>query len=274
MPKLALEISDPVAQTLLLPLHARLQEAGRPHPLVRDERAVRIASQLDYNAASATMSAHDQVATLLRLRQFDRRAQDFLRRTARPVVVHLGCGLDTRFDRLDDGRVRWVDLDLPEVIDLRRKLIGETARCRMLGRSALDPAWMDEVGRVKGPSCLFLAEGVLPYFEPAQVRWLVQTLHRRFPGSELVFDALSPGMIRLHQVEIRRSRVSTLLQWGLAHPKELEGWADGIRLLNAWYYFDEPEPRLGAMRLMRFIPFFARGVGVFHVKLGNPVAPS
>jgi len=62
---------------------------------------------------------------LLRNREFDRYAQDFLRCHPEAVVVHIGCGLDSRFERVDNGQVEWYDLDLPHVIELRRKLIGD-----------------------------------------------------------------------------------------------------------------------------------------------------
>ncbi|MBM3120630.1 MAG: class I SAM-dependent methyltransferase [Chloroflexi bacterium] len=273
MAKLVLQSANAVSQTLLIALHARVLEARRSAPLVRDSRAADLAAQLDYDPTRMVLSREDQFMTILRLRQFDRRVADFLARTARPTVVHIGCGLDTRFDRVDNGLVRWFDLDLPEVISLRRQLIPQTRRSRMIPCSALDPDWMDRIS-AKGEFCLFAAEGVFPYFEAEQVRWLVQTLERRFPGCELVFDALSPPMMRVHQIQLRLCRLGPLLRWGLRSPQEVEAWADGVHLMQAWYYFDQPEPRLGAAQLMRYVPGLARGAGVFHFKLGDPGAPS
>ncbi len=70
------------------------------------------------------MDEADKVMIILRNREFDRYARDFLRRHPQAVVVHIGCGLDSRFERVDNGEVEWYDLDLPEVIELRRKFIG------------------------------------------------------------------------------------------------------------------------------------------------------
>jgi len=266
--KISLKSSNAVAETLLIALHARVLEAQRPAPLVRDDQAPAVAAQIDYDFSRFALRDHDQTTTIMRLREFDRRAIAFLARNPQAVVVHIGCGLDTRFDRIDNGRVTWYDLDLPEVIELRRRLIGENDRCTAIGCSAFDSRWLDLVGPHPGRPFLFLAEGVLPYFDPGQVRELVLTLLQRFPGCELVFDALTPFMIGLHNLELRLSRVGARLRWGLRRERDLEAWGECIRLLEAWYYFDRPEPRLGAMRLMRFLPFFARGVGVFHYRLG------
>jgi O-methyltransferase involved in polyketide biosynthesis len=271
--KIPLESSNAVAETLLIALHARVLEAQRPAPLIRDDRAPALAAQIDYDFSRFALRDHDQTTTIMRLREFDRQASAFLARSPQAVVVHIGCGLDTRFDRVDNGRVAWYDLDLPEVIELRQQLIGETGRCTVLGCSVFDSRWLDLVAPQSGRPFLFLAEGVLPYFDPDQVRDLVQTLQQHFPGCELVFDALTPFMIGLHNLELRLSKVGARLRWALRRERELEAWGKGIRLLEAWYYFDRPEPRLGATRLMRYLPFFSKGVGVFHYRLGSADAP-
>ena len=273
MVKLTLDSSNAVAETLLIALHARALEAMRPAPLVRDERAPALAALIDYDFSRFALRDHDQTTTILRLREFDRRAIAFLARSPQAVVVHIGCGLDTRFDRVDNGQVAWYDLDLPEVIELRRQLVGDTDRCTAIACSVFDSRWLDLVGPHAGRPYLFLAEGVLPYFELDQVRHLVVTLRQCFPGCELVFDGLTPFMIGLHNLQLRLSKVGARLHWGLRRERDLEAWGKGIRLLEAWYYFDRPEPRLGVTRLVRYLPFFAKGVGIFHYRLGSTDAP-
>ena len=76
-------------------------------------------------------------------------------------------------------------------------------------------------------------------------------------------------MVRLHNLELHVLHVGTRLRWGLRHGRDPEGWGTGIRLLNEWFYFDRPEPRLGATYLMRYLPPLAKGVGIYHYQLGN-----
>src|SRR5512143_3952668 len=111
-----------VAETLLIPLYFRAKETQRPDALVKDEQAAALVKQLNYDFSRIKLREHDAVAIILRLREFDRLARDFLNRCPDAVVVHIGCGLDTRYQRVDNGQVEWYDLDLPEVIELRRKL--------------------------------------------------------------------------------------------------------------------------------------------------------
>ncbi len=114
----------------------------------------------------------------------------------------------------------------------------------------------------------------MPYFEEAQVKGLFLTLMQRFPGAELVCDAMTPAMVRMHNLKLAFSKVGARLHWGLRHGRDPEGWASaglagGIRLLNEWFYFDRPEPRLGAAYLMRYLPPLAKGVGIYHYRLGQ-----
>src|SRR5512139_3792911 len=125
-----------VSETLLITLYIRATESQRPDALIKDVRAEALVRQLDQETLRKTLALTDdfsRVAVILKGREFDRFTQDFLSRHADAVVVHIGCGLDTRFERVDDGRVEWYDLDLPDVIDLRRKLVGgEGERHRFL----------------------------------------------------------------------------------------------------------------------------------------------
>jgi len=258
-----------VAETLLIPLYYRAVETKRPDALIRDARAVELVGRIDYDFSRIRLQAHDQVALILRVREFDKRARDFLTRHPEAVVVHIGCGLDTRFDRVDNGKVEWYDLDLPEVIALRRQLIGEAPRCHLLGCPVFDDAWLDVVNAHCPRPLLFLAEGVLTYFEEAQVKSLVLRLLERCPGSELVCDAMTPLMIWLDNLQLAFAKIGARLHWGLARGRDLETWGNGIRLLDEWFYFDRPEPRLGSAQLMRHFPPLARASGIFHYRLGG-----
>jgi len=167
-----------------------------------------------------------------------------------------------------NGQVEWYDLDLPEVIELRRKLIGAAGpRYHLLGCSVLDSAWLDAVSEHRQRPFLFLAEGVLMYLEEAQVRSLVLSLKEHFPGAELAFDAFSPLLSWANNLRVTLTKVGARSYWALRHGQDLERWSDGIRLLDERFPYQYPEPRLGRALAVRHIPFFARWMGVFHYQL-------
>ncbi|HVN54533.1 MAG TPA: class I SAM-dependent methyltransferase [Anaerolineaceae bacterium] len=258
-----------VAETLLIPLYVRAIESQRPDALIHDPRAVELVKRIHYDFKQVRMQSHDEVAVLLRLRKFDQLAGEFLQRNPQGVVVHIGCGLDTRFERVDNGRVEWYDMDLPEVITLRQKLIGsaENERCSTLAGSVFEFDWMKRVGDVQRPF-LFLAEGVLTYFEEDQVKALVLAIREHFPQAELACDAMTPFAVRMNNLQLSFSRIKARLHWGLKQGKYSEGWAPGIVLLDEWFFFDDPEPRMAPFHWMSRIPLFARSAGIFHYRLG------
>jgi len=205
---------------------------------------------------------------LMRMREFDRLAREFLKRHPGGTVVDMGCGLDTRFGRIDNGRMRWVGIDQPEVIGWRKDLLGETPRGRLVGSSLLAFSWMDALPAGARDRFLFLAEAVLYYLEEADVRKLVCAIAGRFPGAELVFDAFSPLVVRTHP----HTPDVPPLHWGLRDDRDLESWAPGIRLTGRSDYLLQPEPRLGAFRILRYVPFMGRAIRIVRYRLGESPA--
>ena len=265
---------DQIAQTLLIPLCYRAVEARQPDALVRDPCAQEIIDRLGVDPAHLRWRPAQQFFAMLRARQFDRWTRAFLERHPQAVAVEIGCGLDARFERVDNGTAHWVDLDLPEVATLRRQFFTDSNRRLLLARSVFDLSWLDAIP-AEGAH-LFLAEGVFPYFEEAQVRRVILALAGRFPGSELVVDVLSPFMVHTSAFMPSFRGYRARPRWGVSDPWELEDWGSGIRLLESWGYFDAPEPRLASVRWMAWVPQLRDLARVLHLRLGNPdqAAPS
>lgn len=247
-------------------------EQREPEPLVIDRVAVAMVEQIDYDWRRIRLSRGDLVQCVVRLREFDRFVRDFLVRHPAATVVHLGCGLDARFQRVDNGRVRWVDLDLPDVIALRRRLLPETDRNRYVAGSAFDHDWMDQLAVVDGDSVLFVAEAVLPYFEETRVRDLIVALGRRFPGAELVTDVCTPLAVRIDNLHLVFTRSKARMHWGVRDPREVEAWSPGIRLVESFSYFDDPEPRMGLPSWFGRIPSLNRASSIQRYQLGTSEA--
>lgn len=257
------------AETLLFPLYFRAVENQRPDPIVRDEKAADLVRELDYDFSKARRIGFDQVLALMRMREFDGRVRSFLEGHPAGCVVEIGCGLDTRFWRVDNGAGKWYELDLPEVMAVRAQLLPEEPRRRLIGCSALDFSWMDVLPNRPGEAIFFVAEGVFPYFKESEVRGLVVALKARFPGSELVFDALSPFMVWMGNLILTRAKTSARVQWGLRDDRDPEAWDPDLHLLRAWYYYGKPEPRLGFFQAMKWVRPFNRAARVLLYGLGG-----
>ena len=267
-----------VPETLLIPLYVRAMESQRPDAMMKDEKAVALVMQKSFDFTGVRQIPMNEALNVMRImqaREMDRYARDFLSRHPDAVVVHIGCGLDSRFERTcseqaDNGQVEWYDLDLPEIIELRRRFIGdEKERYHLLGCSIFEDAWLEAVSVYRQRPFLFLAEGVFVYFEEAQVKSLVLALLNRFPGSEMVFDVFSPFGVWEVNLAISRSKLSARAHWGIWRGQEIEGWGAGIRLLDEWGVFNRPEPRLASFRWMAPIYRLLRPVLIFHFQLGK-----
>src|SRR5512132_3573025 len=115
MTKKILQSLDGVSETLLMTLYVRARESQRTNAMIHDDKAVEMVNQIAGDFSRLRMQRHDEIAVIMRMKRFDKHVQDFLTRNPDGVVVHIGCGLDTRFERVDNGQVEWFDLDMPDV---------------------------------------------------------------------------------------------------------------------------------------------------------------
>lgn len=182
---------DGVPETQLWTLYHRAVEARRPGGALHDPRAVELVDAIDYPFERRFGTATDGLGLLqaLRVRAFDIEVKRFLAAHPDGTVVALGEGLETQFWRVDNGRVHWLTVELPESAEVRRALLpAEDDRRRVLARSALDFTWTAGVDPAHG--VLITAQGLLMYLRPEEVHDLLATCATRFPGGGLVFDAV------------------------------------------------------------------------------------
>ena len=176
------------SETLLLPLHARAEHTLSARPRFEDRAAVDLIARLDYDFSEARRDRLMSDGVILRTLTLDPLVSGFLATHPGATVVNIACGLDTRFHRLDDGVVTWYDLDLPDVIALRRRLLGEDERHRTIAASALDPAWPAQVEAAG--DVLVVIEGLSMYLTEEQVRGLMGIIAGSLPGATVLIEVM------------------------------------------------------------------------------------
>jgi methyltransferase (TIGR00027 family) len=218
-----------VEWTNLCTLYLRAYESGSSAPILGDTAAAEAVDRIDYDWARmrrAMRPGSNQYLVTMRAKQLDDWCADFLRRHPNAVVLHLGCGMDTRALRLAPPEtVQWFDVDQPDVIALRRKLYEDRNGYRMIGSSVTDEAWLDEVPTDR--PTLMVAEGLVMYLTGPQVRALLHGITDRFGGGELAFDTVSPMGPRLSKIFTKG-----ITKWGIRDARELERWNPRLRLLE------------------------------------------
>jgi O-methyltransferase involved in polyketide biosynthesis len=194
-----------VSETALLTLRVRANEARRPDSVIEDPMAIELADAIEYDYAKFGFSRRQDMA--LRALAYDRAARRYLADHPRATVVALAEGLQTSFYRLDAAGVsdqfHWLTVDLPPMIELRRKLLPGSDRVRMCAQSALDFSWMDQVETEHG--VFVTAEGLMMYLQPDDALGLIAECAKRFPGGQMMFDLPPSGLAALHRRGMRTS---------------------------------------------------------------------
>jgi methyltransferase (TIGR00027 family) len=228
----AFQLSD-VKGTMLVTLNFHAMDSRVDGSLLNDRVAADVLNRtgVHFSKLQSMAMSGDRYAVMLRARQLDDWAIDFLGRHPDATVLHLGCGLDSRAFRLDlPESVRWFDVDLPEVIEVRRRVYRERDGYRMIGASVTDPDALAEVPEDR--PTLIIAEGLLMYLEPAEVEKLIKRLTSRFPAGELIFDSVSEWIVKIPRWALGPFQ-GFGMSWAIGDDRELERLDPRLTLLEA-----------------------------------------
>lgn len=267
------EISN-VSSTLLVTLYSRAIESRSKNPIINDPKAEEIVEGINLELKKLpTKLARDlsnervrkdvRVHLALRAKQYDMYTMEFLANHPDGVIVNLGCGFDTRFHRIDNGKVICYDLDLPEVIEIKKKLVPEEERYRYLEYSVLDYRWMDEIKQINKP-VMFIAEGLLMYLPQRDVENMVKKLSNDFKGAILLCEVVNKKYTVGFGKKIVEFKMNKQLKFGdkvsfnfgLTDSYEMEKWGDTIRLIDDWVYFDADEEKIGWLKIFKNLKIF------------------
>lgn len=274
-----------VSSTMLITLYARALESTSLNPIIQDSKAVEMIEIIKKETAGSNNPIHRKtvngrynpklaVTMALRSRRFDRYVYDFLKSNPSGTVINLGCGLDTRFDRVDNGKVIWFDIDFPEVIELRHRFMKEDTRRKFIGGSFLDDFWT-KIVKTGGPY-LILAEGVFMYLTEPDVKNLLSMIRNELGSVELVCEVSNSYWVDKmksrymkwkfkHQLGITGGAVFT---FGIPSSRYFEEWDPNYKFLDEWTYFDDNEKKLGWFNLFSFIEIFRKVQWTVHYKIG------
>ena len=184
-----------VAETLLIPLWARAEETKRSDALIRDDFAVRLVEQIDYDFAKFARAKHSQTGVAVRSYILDHETKAFIEKQPDAVCINLACGLDTRFYRIDNGQIDWYNLDLPDVMELRQNLLAEEgARIHNLAASVVESGWLEKVEH-EGRPVRILLEGAAMYISEQETPSLFAMLAAAFADAPMIIDIIPPFLI-------------------------------------------------------------------------------
>jgi O-methyltransferase involved in polyketide biosynthesis len=240
-----------VSRTAILTLITRVVASEKQNAVFNDPMAIRCLEGLLSIASPeekkwivsrkrfyGSISAHDAIAGARRAKVFDSIANRHVAGNPRCTIINLACGFDTRFWRIANENCRYVEIDLPEVVALKREIFKDGLGYELIGCSVLDPSWLDKVTADGSSRCLLLAEGLLMFLPKPDVIQLFRRLANSFSDSQFVFDVVPrkylKGMWKM------LLRLETTINWrldvswlsGIKDAREIETYAPGIRVIG------------------------------------------
>ena len=236
-----LKLGD-VQTTALIPLAVKANETLRDNPRIRDPKAVEIIKALGIDTAQYDrFMSHEGV--IARTIMLDRQLKGIISKAPDTVVVNIGAGFDNRFSRMDNGKIYWFDLDLPDSIAARRKAFEEHERVCMIAGNALESDWCAAVreklaGRASKP--VFIAEGLFMYLTMDQIRKLLNVLKENFPdGGILIAEQNNKMMQKNEKHHDTVKNTNAHFMSGTDSAQEIADLTDGIRLVEEHSFHEE-----------------------------------
>lgn len=206
---------------MLATLYGRALDARSADPILGDSLSAEAIDKINFDPTKTGLRPGDHYAVVMRAEFLDGWTREFLAEHPTATVLHLGCGLDTRVWRVKPGpRIGWYDIDLPDVIKIRREVYGDRPGSTMIAASVADPSWLDQVPQDR--PVLVVAEGLTMYLTEVDGQALIRRIVDAFPSGQLIFDGFSRLGIRLQRFNGAVHRAGATLHWGIDWPTELE----------------------------------------------------
>jgi len=238
---------SPVSRTAILTLLGHVVASEKENVVFNDpmavlclERLMSIASAEEKNwiiRQKRLIATPDARAMARRIEAFDSSANLFISSNPQCTVINLGCGFDTRFWRIENKDCRYVDIDLPEVVALKREILKDQLGYELIGCSVLDASWIDEVTTNGNSDFLLLAEGLFMYLPKQDVKNLLQLLAQKLVRSQLVVEMAhekyTKGFWRMaFALQARVWGLDVAFTFGIKNPRDIESYGHGLRVLG------------------------------------------
>jgi methyltransferase (TIGR00027 family) len=273
-----------VSETALITLKARAVESEKQSPLLHDPQCLELIHtlrSLELSEGQRRLLDRRPPVTLssyiaLRARKYDAYASEFIKNHPSGIIVSLGAGFDTRYWRISAKAGHYFEVELPEMAGLKKEILGDKLEYGLIGCSVLDKAWMEQIAVKQIDNILFLAEGLLMYLPEKEVIQLFSNLASTFSDSRIVFEVVHNKYTKGFRKKIVESKMKrrggteagSAYQFGIADGRDIETYADNLKLMEEWSYFEDPDVRPRSLGLLRHLKSFSRTQWTIHASIG------
>ena len=216
-----------VPETMLQTDYARAKES-RGRGAIHDAKAEEIIEKLDYDFSLADKDTAMHSGVIARTIVLDQLTKAWLASHPGAVVVNIACGLDTRCYRMA-GYAHWYNLDLPETMTVREKLLPESGAISQIAMSAMDD-WGSEIKEQHAP-VLIIIEGLTMYLNEKDVQQIFAVISNRFSKATVFVETMNPMVVkRFKEKSIDASNAK--FTWGVKNGKALAELLPDFRFME------------------------------------------
>ena len=225
-----------IQETALIPLAIKASETARPNARIKDEKAKEIIDALgvDTSKYDPFLSHEGVVARTILFREELKR---LLKQYPDAVCINLGCGFDDKFSQVDNGTLQWFDVDLPDQIEVRRKVYENSERCTMMNGNALECSWTKEIP--ESDMVIVVMEGVMEYFSREQVKTCLNMLCDSFSHGYLLAELHSPFLEKNGKHHDAVKHTNATFGWGTRSGEEYLELEPRMTLVSETSYNEE-----------------------------------
>lgn len=252
---------DGVAETMLIAVYFRAIASKVENPAIMDEKAIDIVDKIDYDFSKFSdfyrmrdifrsinnltrvqniyINKMTRLGIITRTIYLDKETNQFIKENPHCNCINIGCGLDTRFFRVDNGKIGWYDVDLASVIDVREKLIVKEDRVTTIKGSAFESGWAEKIAdniADKNLPTLIIIEGMLMYFDEEDVKKLLHIITTAFSNCTVLLETSSPITVKHSSRRPTINKTSAIFKWGIKSGKEIEWLCPALEFKNQWNF--------------------------------------
>lgn len=240
-----------VPETMIQTLYARAKETSKENPKIKDETAVSIVKQLDYDFSKAEQDRTMSLGVIARTIVLDKMVEEYLNSHKDTIVINIACGLDTRCYRMKGKYVRWYNLDLPETMNIRKLFLKETGPIYQIAKSAMDETYIEDI-QYNGKNVLIIIEGLTMYLSENDIKKIFSIID--FKNTTVMVEVMAPFMVKhIKEKSIEGSHAK--FTWGIRNGKELEKLLPTFSFLNEVSLVEGMKQLMPIYHVLGKIPF-------------------
>lgn len=244
-----------ISITSFLILYAQYLESKKPNGIIHDNKVIEIVENSDFNFSQFEISSDDILDVATRKNHINNLISKFIKKNPNGIVINLGCGLDTYSENYKNTPIIWYDLDLSEIIQLKKKYFVESSKYHLISKSVLDFSWMESIPQDK--NTLIIMEGLLPYFQEDEVKKLLKKTITTFKNCDLIIHAITSWAQKHKHRDLKKKSLN--LNWGIKTGKDIIKWLPSMTVNDEFFIYNHNRDKMSLKRkFYTLFPFYKK----------------